>query len=76
MDIIVYTLVTNPGGVDGLDFMNKGGTISAVAYDRKALENHPNKPWCEIIPIVIDKNKAKTSALAKLDKIDRLILGI
>ena len=75
-DKIVYTLVSNPGGVDGRDHLHKGGTIMMAAYDRATLEKSKAKPWCKIVAQVIDTEARKKSALYKLDPIDRLILGV
>ena len=74
MDKIVYTLVTNGGGIDGLDFTDKGGKIIAVSFSKEALQHNKNKPWCSIKAEVIDTDQVRKQALAKLDMIDKLVL--
>jgi hypothetical protein len=76
MDKIIYTLITKGGGVDGRDFMDKGGHVIAASYDRKDLEKNKNLPWCDIVPQVVDTDKAKKVALAKLSPIDKLVLEL
>lgn len=75
-DKIVYLLITEPGGIDGKDCLDKGGQVRAAAYDRQTLERHPGKPWCHIEPRVIDVEQRKRHALAKLDPLDKLVLEL
>lgn len=75
-DKIVYTLVNQPGGVDGLDRTAKGGEIVAAFYTRKEAEDYKGKPWCNIVPIVIDDLQAKREAIKKLSPIDKLVLNV
>lgn len=75
-DIIVYTLVQNGGGIDGMDFTDKGGKISSCHETRQAAEADRNAPWCKIVPIVVDTVEAKRKALAKLDALDKFILKV
>jgi hypothetical protein len=74
MDKIIYTLVSKGGGVDGRDFTDKGGKVIAASYERKDLEKNKNLPWCDIVPQVVDIEKATKSALAKLSPVDKLVL--
>ena len=75
-EVIVYTLVGNGGGIDGMDHTNKGGEIRAAYLTRDEAENDKRAPWCKINPIVLDLDKAKSHAKAKLDPIDKLALNL
>lgn len=75
-DRIVYTLVTQGGGVDGRDSTDKGGKVTGAYFDRLQAERDGNKPWCDVVAIVIDDAKTKREALAKLSPVDKLILGL
>jgi hypothetical protein len=75
-EIIVYTLVSKGGGVDGMDRTDKPGKLMSAAYDRETLEKSGNKPWGDIVPIVVDTEAARVKALVKLDPVDKLILGL
>lgn len=76
MDKIVYKLVTRPGGVDGMGYTDKGGDVRAAFFDKAQAEKHPGKPWCDIVPIVVDVEKARKAALKKLNALDKLVLGL
>lgn len=71
-DRIAYVLITEPGGIDGRDHMDKGGKIMHATWE----EPKKKAPWCRLEKQVIEVEAAKKSALAKLDPIDRLVLGI
>lgn len=73
---IVYQLITRGGGIDGRDHMDKGGLVTAAFFERQCAENNPNRPWCEIVPLVVDISKQRREALAKLSPVDKLILGL
>lgn len=75
-DRIVYVLVTEPGGVDGRDFEDKGGDVRAASYDKGVLEHYPNRPWCRLEARVVNIEDARRSALHKLDPIDKLVLEL
>lgn len=65
-DCIVYVKKTKAGGAD------KGGKIVEASF-----KNNLNVDTCtEIEKIVVELNKAKKVAKAKLDPIDKLVLGI
>ncbi len=76
MDKIVYVLITQPGGVDGRDHTDNGGTMMMASYDKSQLEKSKALPWCKIESMVVDVERAKKKALFKLNPIDRLMLGI
>ncbi len=70
-DCIVYVKKTKAGGVDGKDHTDKGGLIVKASY--KPL---PSDHYYTLEKRVIEVNKAKKEALAKLNPIDRLVLGV
>ena len=72
-DRIVYEIILNPGGVDGLS-QSPGGKVTAAAWDRRALEKHPSLPWGKIVPRVVDFERERKAALDKLTFTERLIL--
>lgn len=75
-DKIIYLLISKGGGVDGMDFTDKGGQMRAAAFDRETLEKHPGKPWADIEARVVDVEKTRKAALAKLNPLDKLVLGL
>lgn len=74
-DIIVYKVVSQPGGVDGLDFNDKGGTLVNASFEKQPMTlKYGNDCRYRIEPTVIDLDTAKREAMAKLTMIDRLAL--
>lgn len=75
-EVIVYLVNHKPGGCDGLDVSDKGG-LTAGFWDRPGAEGFVKKDTrFEIVPTVIDVDAAQHKAVAKLDALDRLVLGI
>jgi hypothetical protein len=74
-DKILYTLVTNSGGVDGRDHMDKGGVIVLATFNEHEAREKLNG-WCRIEKTVIDVGEQRAAAMAKLSKIDQLVLGL
>ena len=74
MKKIVYTAIDN--GVDGLGKSN----VRFANFDEDALKkfhnDHPNKNWLRLSEEIVDTEERKKKALAKLDGIDKLVLGI
>lgn len=74
-DIIVYKIISQPGGVDGLDFNNKGGTlVNALLSKHEATVRYGSDCRYLIEAEVLNLDFAKQRAMAKLDPIDRLAL--
>lgn len=73
-DKIVYMLVTKGGGIDGRDHTDKGGEIIAASFSTAKLQKNKNLHWCNIVPVVIDDEKGKKQAMAKLSPVDKLFL--
>lgn len=74
-DVILYQVVTTGGGVDGLDHKDKGGEVAHVGFEKQPLTlKYGNDARYSIVPSVIDLEVAKREALAKLNKVDRLVL--
>jgi hypothetical protein len=74
-DIIVYLVVTDPGGVDGRDHADKGGVIKfATTVKDEALGKKDS--WSTIKTQVVNLKDAQAEARKKLNGLDRLVLGI
>jgi hypothetical protein len=73
-DTIVYTTVSNGGGVDGMDHTDKGGRVMGAYLDKKKAINNPNAPWNTVVPIVVDIEELAKTSLAKLDPVVRLAI--
>lgn len=75
-DRIVYLVKTEPGGEDGRNPADKGGQLMLATFSRSEAEKFIGKDSrYRLAPTVVDVDKAHQTALAKLDKLDRLILG-
>ncbi|MBI6727452.1 hypothetical protein YA0089_27935 [Pseudomonas viridiflava] len=74
--VIVYTLISQGGGVDGRDHTAKGGDLVGAYLDEAQAKNAKNAPWCKMVPEAVDMAQAKLAALAKLNPLDRLALGL
>ena len=74
MKKIIYTAIDN--GVDGLGKSN----IRFANFDeeelKKTYNSNPNKNWLRLNEEIVDVEERKRKALAKLDGIDKLVLGI
>ena len=76
-DKIVYIITSAGGGQDGLDHTDKGGRMLSAFFDREPAEKKIGHDSRYILtPTVIDVVKARQTAIAKLDPLDRLILGL
>lgn len=77
-DQIVYQVVTNGGGIDGMDRSDKGGQIKFASFDRTEAEKHVT-PW-DTLKLAAFSSKElldiKKKALKKLDGIDQLVLDL
>ena len=75
-ETIVYLVNHKPGGQDGRDMADKGG-LSAAFYLRPDAESFVKSDTrYEIVPTVVDVDKAQLAAIAKLNPLDLLVLGI
>ncbi len=75
-DRIVYVLISNGGGVDGMDRSDKGGAIMDASFNEEEVKKNPNLPWGTIKKRVYNMKEAKTKAMRKLNKVDKLVLGL
>ena len=73
-ECIVYQLITNPGGVDGLDHTAKGGKVVRAHFSRASALEDPGAPWCKIEPVMIDPAKVLKTATGKLSPIELLVI--
>ena len=73
---IIYLVNAVPGGQDGRDHTDKGGLFRAfyLRPDAEALVGKDTR--YEIVPAVVDVDKAQHAAVAKLSPVDLLVLGI
>ena len=75
-DRIIYLVKTEPGGCDGMDHTDKGGQLVSATFDRAEAEKFIGKDSrYHLEPTVVDMEKAHKGAIAKLNLLDRLILG-
>jgi hypothetical protein len=75
-DRIAYLLVSQPGGVDGLDASDKGGVVVDASFDKAAIEKRKGVDSRYRIEAKVVSDTDRLAALAKLSKLDRLILNI
>lgn len=75
MDTIVYTTVSNPGGMDGMS-SDKGGNITGAYLDKEKAAKNPNHPWETVHPIVVDLEETAKTFLKSLDPVKRLALEV
>ena len=75
-DKIVYIVTTKPGGIDGRDHTDKGGTIMWASFDKAEMEAKITNlgGWYTLTPTVIDVKAAITAVYAKLDPLEKLLL--
>ena len=74
-DQILYTLVTEPGGEDGRDHTDKGGSVVMASFDKsKIVTRKGNDTRFKIVKSVINMEDARKEALNKLTEIDKLVL--
>ena len=77
MDKILYTLVTEGGGCDGMDFNDKGGKIVMASFSKNAvLKKKGQDTRYRLEKSVIDDEEVKGEALKKLSKVECLVLGL
>lgn len=75
-DRIVYLVVTQSGGVDGRDHTDKGGHIMHATFDSREAAALTRQGWDTVKKEVVEMTRARHTALAKLNPLDKLILGI
>ncbi len=73
---IAYTLVSTPGGVDGLDHTSKGGKVVACFWSEQQADDSSMAPWADVVPVVVDTDEVRKGVLAKLTPVEKLVLGI
>jgi len=73
-DKIIYLVVTRGGGMDGRDWMDKGGKITYASLDKEDSSKHLD-PWNELKSVIDDGTFLK-DANKKINPLDRLVLGL
>lgn len=76
MDRIVYVLVSTGGGVDGMDHTDKGGQDLEAFFNIESARKSPKFHYARIDKRVVEVEEARKEAIAKLNPVDRLILGV
>jgi hypothetical protein len=72
-DIIVYTIVSKPGGADGLDASNEGGgVVKAVVEKHVALDIVKKDTRYEVKPIIVDPDELRKEVLSRLTPVEQL----
>ncbi len=71
---IVYTITDN--GVDGRDRTSTVYASFTESERDERLSREPSKAWKEKGETIVDVGTARAQALAKLDGLDRLVLGL
>lgn len=75
-DTIIYRVVTNGGGIDGLDHTDKGGKVLWAGTDKNRIPSKYNiKGWYTIESTVVDLKEEADKAVRSLDPIARLALS-
>lgn len=74
-DQIVYSVVTNSGGIDGMDRDDKGGVIKFASYDKAEAESQVD-PWSTVKSCIVNVEERRKVALNALTAIEKLLLGI
>lgn len=75
-DKIVYSVITQGGGIDGRDPSDKP-RVKLCSFDKEFAESKITV-WDqkELKTEVVDIKKAKVAALKKLSPLDKLVLGL
>jgi hypothetical protein len=74
-DQIVYLVLSNPGGIDGRDTSDKGGTIKFASFVKLEAENNTDK-WSTVTPKIVNVETQRAETLKKVNPLDLLILGL
>jgi hypothetical protein len=72
-DRIVYCVVTNAGGIDGLDRSDKGGHIKFASYVKSDAEAKADD-WSHVEARVIDPEQVARDVRKKLNPVECLCL--
>lgn len=74
-DRIVYQVISEPGGVDGMDHNDKGGTVLLVTFQKPAaLSCKGQDSRKRIEPTVINVEEVREEVMRKLTPIERLVM--
>lgn len=73
--VLVFKVVSKPGGVDGMEFSDKGGKVLSAWFSFEAAKGACS-PWADIVPEPIDLSALKAKLLASMDGVDKLALGL
>lgn len=74
-DRIIYLVISEPGGVDGLDNTDKGGTVVGAHFSKVVAEGQKgNDSRLRVTATVVDDEVVKAQAMAKLTLVERRVL--
>jgi hypothetical protein len=74
-DAIVYTVVTKPGGCDGMDHTDKGGKVVYVSLTREAIpETYKRDTRYTVKPEVYDLDIVASEALNRLPLVEKFAI--
>lgn len=73
-ETILYTLVTEPGGVDGRDPGDKGGTVVKASYDKAEITGRKGFDSRYRVETQIVDEKDLRAALTKLTPVERYMI--
>lgn len=74
-DRIVYLVVSEPGGVDGLDQTDKGGTVLLATYQKEAALSCKGQDCRKRLePTVVNVEEVRAEVMRKLTAIERLVV--
>lgn len=74
-DTIVYTVITEPGGCDGLDRTDKGGKVVYVSLTREAIPEHYKRDTRYYVkPEVYDLDAVANAALNRLPLVEKFAI--
>lgn len=74
-DRIMYLVISEPGGVDGLDNTDKGGAVVGAHFSKVDAERQKgNDSRLRLTPTVIDDEVVRAQAMAKLTLVERRVL--
>ncbi len=76
MDKILYKVISEPGGVDGMAHKDKGGKLVMATFKKELVIKKCIDTRYRWESSVIDTDKAIRAALWKLDEVDKLVLGL
>ena len=77
MDKIMYSLVSEPGGADGMDSKAKGGNVLHCSFDKSVIEKKKGSDSrYRIEKEVVDTDELRKQVKAKLTPAEMLVVEL